>query len=86
MIVANKWKLQKKVGSGAFGEIYKGIHVSSGEEVAVKLEPAKTKFPQLYYEAKLYKIYNGAGKYDLIIFIHFCFSGSSKDLLFWFTR
>ena len=45
MIVANKWKLQKKVGSGAFGEIYKGIHVSSGEEVAVKLEPAKTKFP-----------------------------------------
>ena len=27
------------------------------------MEPAKTKFPQLYYEAKLYKIYNGAGKF-----------------------
>ena len=45
MIIAEKWKLQKKVGSGAFGEIYKAIHVSTNEEVAVKLEPAKTKFP-----------------------------------------
>ena len=25
-------------------------------------EPAKTKYPQLYYEAKLYKIFDGAGK------------------------
>ena len=32
----------------------------TGEDVAVKFEPAKTKFPQLYYEAKLYKIYDGA--------------------------
>ena len=32
----------------------------NGEEFAVKFEPAKTKFPQLYYEAKLYKIYDGA--------------------------
>jgi len=45
MLVQNKWKLQKKVGSGAFGEIYKGINVQTNEEVAVKLEPSKTKFP-----------------------------------------
>ena len=32
----------------------------TGEEVAVKFEPAKTKFPQLYYEAKLYKIFDGS--------------------------
>ena len=32
----------------------------TGEEVAVKFEPAKTKFPQLYYEAKLYKVFDGA--------------------------
>jgi predicted Ser/Thr protein kinase len=37
-----------------------GTNSKSGEDVAVKLEPAKTKFPQLYYEAKLYKIFNGA--------------------------
>jgi hypothetical protein len=28
--------------------------------VAIKLEPLKTKFPQLYYEAKLYKLFDGA--------------------------
>lgn len=45
MVINSKWKLQKKVGSGAFGEIYKAINTQSNEEVAVKLEPSKTKFP-----------------------------------------
>lgn len=40
----------------------KGTNLKTGEECAIKLEPGKTKFPQLYYEAKLYKIFNGAGK------------------------
>ena len=39
-----------------------GTNLKTGEECAIKLEPGKTKFPQLYYEAKLYKIFNGAGK------------------------
>jgi len=38
-----------------------GQHVHTGEEVAIKLEPAATKYPQLYYEAKLYKVFDGAG-------------------------
>ena len=87
MRISDKFKLIKKVGSGAFGEIYKGKYIhetvnnlmritntknqfesvgtnlQNGDEVAIKLEPSKTKFPQLYYEAKLYKIFNGAGKY-----------------------
>ena len=62
MCIADKFKLVKKLGSGAFGEIYRGTNIKTGDELAVKLEPAKTKFPQLYYEAKLYKIFNGAGK------------------------
>jgi len=60
MIVADKYKMVKKVGSGAFGEIFKAKDTTTDEEVAVKFEPAKTKFPQLYYEAKLYKIFDGA--------------------------
>ena len=64
MRIADKFKIIKKVGSGAFGEIFKGTNLKSGEEIAIKLEPAKTKFPQLYYEAKLYKIFNGAGKFS----------------------
>ena len=57
--VGGKFKLNKKCGSGAFGEIYQGQNVKTGDSVAIKLEPVKTKFPQLLYETKVYKILNG---------------------------
>ena len=41
-------------------DIYLGTNVSTGEEVAMKLESTKSKHPQLVYEAKLYKILQGA--------------------------
>ena len=37
------------------------IDLETNEEVAIKFEPIKTKFPQLYYEAKLYKIFDAPG-------------------------
>ncbi|KAK3085808.1 hypothetical protein FSP39_008909 [Pinctada imbricata] len=58
-IVANKYRLVRKIGSGSFGDIYLGINVSNGEEVAVKLESTKARHPQLLYESKLYKILQG---------------------------
>ncbi|KAI4324796.1 hypothetical protein MLD38_030250 [Melastoma candidum] len=57
--VGNKFRLGRKIGSGSFGEIYLGTNIQSNEEVAVKLEPVKTKHPQLQYEAKLYKVLQG---------------------------
>ena len=45
--------LQKRLGAGAFGEIYLGKG-NTGDEMAIKLEPANTKYPQLIYEGKLY--------------------------------
>lgn len=57
--VGNKYRLGRKIGSGSFGELYLGTNITNGEEVAIKLEPVKTKHPQLLYESKLYKILSG---------------------------
>jgi hypothetical protein len=35
------------------GDIYLGVNIISGEEVAIKLESVKAKHPQLEYEAKV---------------------------------
>ncbi|WOL04286.1 casein kinase 1-like [Canna indica] len=58
-IVGGKFKLGRKIGSGSFGEIYLGVNIQTGEEVGVKLEPIKTKHPQLHYESKLYMLIQG---------------------------
>ncbi|KAL6522761.1 Casein kinase 1-like protein 11 [Orobanche hederae] len=58
-IVGGKFKLGRKIGAGSFGELYLGVNIQSGEEVAVKMEPVKTKHPQLYYESKLYMLLQG---------------------------
>ena len=50
----------KNLVRGILTCIHLAINKETNEEVAVKFELAKTKFPQLYYEAKLYKIYDGA--------------------------
>lgn len=55
----HKYRLVRKIGSGSFGDIYLGINVFNGEEVAVKLESEKARHPQLLYESKLYNILRG---------------------------
>ncbi|KAH7334337.1 kinase-like protein [Rhizoctonia solani] len=50
--VGGKYRLGKKIGSGSFGDIYLGVNIISGEEVAIKLESVKAKHPQLEYESK----------------------------------
>ena len=45
--------------SFAPGDIYLGINIISGEEVAIKLESVKAKHPQLEYESKVYKTLAG---------------------------
>lgn len=61
-IVGGKYRLVRKIGSGSFGDIYLGINIANGEEVAVKLESQKARHPQLLYESKVYKIlHSGVG-------------------------
>lgn len=57
--VARKFRVGPKIGSGSFGEIYAGTNVHTGEEVAIKLEPLKSKHPQLMYESKIYRVLQG---------------------------
>ncbi|XP_077250752.1 casein kinase 1-like protein 10 isoform X2 [Tasmannia lanceolata] len=58
-VIGGKFKLGRKIGSGSFGELYLGVNIQSGEEVAIKLENVKTKHPQLHYESKLYMLLQG---------------------------
>lgn len=51
--VANRFKMGKKIGSGSFGEIYLGLDMQTGREVAVKFESLMVKRPQLIEEARL---------------------------------
>lgn len=48
-IVATKYKLIRKIGSGSFGDIYVSINVTNGEEVAIKLESNRVCFINLLY-------------------------------------
>lgn len=57
--VGQKFRVGKKLGQGSFGEIYLGTNVASGDSVAIKLESAKARHPQLLTEAKIYKTLSG---------------------------
>jgi serine/threonine protein kinase len=62
MTVCKNFKLTKKLGTGAFGEIYLAVNKNNEEEMyAAKLEDSSAKNPQLFFEAKLYKYLNTEG-------------------------
>ena len=48
-----------KIGHGAFGDIYLGTNKRTGKLYAIKKESAKTKYPQLLLEAKVYSVLEG---------------------------
>jgi casein kinase 1 len=60
--IGKHFKMNKKIGNGAFGEIYEGQNVTTKEFIAIKLEPISTPAPQLEYEHNLYKILQGKRK------------------------
>lgn len=58
-IIAQKFKLVRKLGAGSFGEVYCGIQIADGEEVAIKLEPDMGSQSQLLFESRVYKQMQG---------------------------
>lgn len=51
----SNFKLVRKLGAGAFGEIFQGVNPKTNQEVAIKFENANSKNPQLFFEAKFYQ-------------------------------
>jgi serine/threonine protein kinase len=58
-VIGDNFRLKTKIGSGGFGEIYIAEHIRTHRAVAVKLEPANARDPQLPSEAKLYQFLQG---------------------------
>jgi casein kinase 1 len=45
--IAGKYRLTKKIGSGAYGDIYQALNIKSNEKVAVKMEIVASKTPSV---------------------------------------
>jgi casein kinase 1 epsilon len=52
--INNKYKLLSKLGSGAFGSIYKGENIRTKEHVAIKIEPLDANLKLLKNESTIY--------------------------------
>lgn len=52
-IVANRYAVGAKLGSGSFGSVYRATNIRTGDEVAIKMEPKTTGL--LANEARIYR-------------------------------
>lgn len=58
LIVGNYYRLEKHIGAGSFGDIFQGEDTRTGDKVAIKLESADSRSPQLELEYKIYSIFS----------------------------
>jgi len=58
-IINQRFRVEKKIGGGSFGEIFVAQDMTRQCDVAVKVEPRCSKHPQIHYEAKIYKVLAG---------------------------
>ncbi|KFD54445.1 hypothetical protein M513_04592 [Trichuris suis] len=56
LMVGPNFKVGKKIGCGNFGELRLGKNLYNNEHVAIKLEPMRSKAPQLHLEFRFYKM------------------------------
>ena len=52
-IIANKYKVGARLGSGSFGSVYRGKNIRTSEDVAIKMEQKTTGL--LANEARIYR-------------------------------
>lgn len=56
LMVGPNFRVGKKIGCGNFGELRLGKNQYTNEHVAIKMEPMKSKAPQLHLEYRFYKL------------------------------
>jgi len=59
VLLCQRFKVEKKIGAGSFGEIFVAYDTAKHNHVAVKTELRSSKHPQIHYEAKIYKLMAG---------------------------
>jgi len=70
-MVGPNFRVGKKIGSGNFGELRLGKNLYNNEHVAIKLEPMKTRAPQLHLEYRFYKMLTSGGSAEGIPHIYY---------------
>ncbi|XP_066597039.1 casein kinase I isoform X1 [Prorops nasuta] len=56
LMVGPNFRVGRKIGCGNFGELRLGKNLYNNEHVAIKMEPMKSKTPQLHLEYRFYKL------------------------------
>jgi len=61
LLIGNNYKLlfKEKLGSGAFGDLYKGINSKTSEEIAIKVESTHNRHPVLSLETNFLRYLQG---------------------------
>ena len=80
MIIANKYKLLKEIGKGAFGKVYKGENIRTKELVAIKVEKVNGDIKSLKYETQIYQAITSGKKVNG--FVQVKWFGLVKDFYF----
>ncbi|KRX02009.1 Protein kinase-like domain [Pseudocohnilembus persalinus] len=79
MEIGKSFRLTKRLGSGAFGEIFLGINTKTNTEVAIKIEKQSSPVPQLLQEAEIYKKLLGDANYTDQGIPHVYYVASESD-------
>jgi serine/threonine protein kinase len=58
--VGPKYRAKLRIGGGSFGDIYLGESLSSGESVAIKVEPSRIRPSQVLNESRIYRALGSA--------------------------
>ena len=59
-MIGNKYRIIEKIGSGSFGEIYKGENIRTKEMVAIKMELIDSDMKMIANESRIYQYLKGS--------------------------